>query len=128
MPYYLGKRPQGDWVLFASAHPPTKETHGHLYTCARGPFRTRLAARWFNRYGWGNPHVRMVADAERLAREAAREKPIVEQWLLEESLTPEEREEMYAFEAYEQAVDEGVGRPALRLEPAIQAETERVPA
>jgi hypothetical protein len=46
-----------------------------------------------------------VADAERLAKEAARENPIVEQWLLEESLSAQEREEMYAFEAYEQGVD-----------------------
>jgi hypothetical protein len=128
MPYYLGKRPQGDWVLFTSAHTPTKETHGHLYTCAQGPFRTRLAARWFNRYGWGNPHVCTVADAERLAREAARENPIVEQWLLEESLSPQERVEMVAFEAYEQAVEEGVGKRFLLPEPAIQSETECVPA
>ena len=128
MPYYLGKRPQGDWVLFCSVHTPTQETHGHLYTCARGPFRTRLAARWFNRYGRGNPHVCTVADAERLAHEAARDNPIVEQWLLEESLSPLEREEMYAFEAYEQAVDEGVDIPAILTEPALQAEAELVPA
>ncbi len=128
MPYYLGKRPQGDWVLFASARTPTQETHGHLYTCAQGPFQTRLAARWFNRYGWGNPHVRTLADAERLAREAARENLIVEQWLLEENLTAREREEMYAFEAYERAVDKGVGKPIPALEPALQAETELIPA
>lgn len=66
----------------------------------------------------------MVADAERLAHEAARENPIVEQWLREESLSPQEREEMYAFEAYEQAVDEGVGKPAILLEPAPKAEAE----
>jgi hypothetical protein len=124
MPYYLGKRSQGDWVLFSSACIPTQETHGHLYTCAQGPFRTRLAARWFNRYGWGNPHVRTVADAERLAREAARENLIVEQWLLEESLSPQEREEMYAFEAYEQAVDEGIGKLAILIEPVLMAEAE----
>ena len=129
MPYYLGKRPEGDWVLFASAHTPTQETHGHRYTCAQGPFRTRLAALWFNRYGWGNHHVRTVADAERLAREAARENPIVEQWLVEESLTPAERQEMVAFEAYEQAVDgEGVSRPVHLLAPACQAEAEIIPA
>jgi hypothetical protein len=128
MPYYLGKRPQGDWVLFASARTPTQETHGHLYTRAQGPFRTRLAARWFNRYGWGNPHVRIVADAEHIAREAARENLIVELWLLEEDLNAREREEMYAFEAYERAVDEGVGKPIHALEPALQAETELVPA
>jgi hypothetical protein len=128
MLYYLGKRPQGDWVLFASPHAPTRATHGHLYNCAQGPFRTRLAARWFNRYGWGNPHVRTVADAERLAREAAIENPIVEQWLLEETLTAEEREEMYAFEAYEQVIDLLVehdrrGQPVL-----IQVEADLVPA
>ena len=128
MPYYLGKRPQGDWVLFSSPCTPTQETHGHLYTCAQGPFRTRLAARWFNRYGWGNPHVHTVADAERLAREAARDNLIIEQWLLEENLTAREREEMYAFEAYERAVDEGASKPVLILEPVLQAETELVPA
>jgi len=128
MPYYLGKRPQGDWVLLCSIHTPTQETHGHLYTCAQGPFRTRLAARWFNRYGRGNPHVCTVADAERLAHEAARDNLIVEQWLLEESLSPLEREEMYAFEAYERAVDEGVDIPSILIEPALQAEAELVPA
>ena len=128
MPYYLGKRPQGDWVLFAFARTPTQETHGYLYTCAQGPFRTRLAARWFNRYGRGNPHVCTVADAERLAHEAARDNLIVEQWLLEESLSPLEREEMYAFEAYERAVDEGVDIPSILIEPALQAEEELVPA
>ena len=128
MPYYLGKHPQGDWVLFSSLCTPTQETHGHLYTCAQGPFRTRLAARWFNRYGWGNPHVHTVADAERLAREAARDNLVVEQWLLEENLTAREREEMYAFETYEQAVDEGVTKPVLILEPVLQAEAELVPA
>jgi len=128
MPYYLGKRPQGDWVLFASTVTPTKSTHGHLYTCTQGPFRSRLAARWFNRYGRGNPQVKTVADAERLAREAACENVVVEQWLLEEDLTAREREEMYAFEAYERAVDEGVAKPIPALEPALQAEIVLVPA
>jgi hypothetical protein len=127
MPTYLGRRPQGDWVLFASPVTPTKETYGHLYTCAQGPFRTRLAARWFNRYGRGNPLVHTVADAERLAREAARENLVVEQWLLEEDLTAQEREEMVAFEAYERAVDEGVGKPLPTLDPALQADIVLVP-
>ena len=128
MAYYLGKRPQGDWVLFDSPVPPTKETHGHLYASVQGPFRTRLAARWFNRYGRGNPHIHTVTDAERLAREAARENLVVEQWLLEESLTAQEREEMSAFEAYERAVDEGVDKLIPALELALLAETELFPA
>jgi hypothetical protein len=69
-----------------------------------------------------------VADAEHLAREAARENLIVELWLLEEDLTAREREEMYAFEAYERAVDEGVGKPIPALELSLQAETELIPA
>jgi hypothetical protein len=128
MPYYLGKRPQGDWILFASPVPPNNETHGHLYTCTQGPFRTRLAARWFNRYGRGNPHVHTVADAERLAREAARENLVVAQWLLEEDLTAQEWDELAAFEAYERTVEEGVGKSLPELEPVLQAEPELVPA
>jgi hypothetical protein len=128
MAYYLGKRLQGDWVLFSSPCTPAQETHGHLFTRAQGPFRTRLAARWFNRYGWGNPHVHTVADAERLAREAARDNLIIEQWLLKENLTAREREEMDAFEAYEWAVDESVSKPVLILDPVLQAEAELVPA
>jgi hypothetical protein len=38
MPYYLGKGLLGDWILFASTVAPTKETHGHLYTCDEGPW------------------------------------------------------------------------------------------
>jgi len=128
MLYYLGRRPRGDWILFASPVTPTQETHGQLYTCVQGPFRTRLAARWYNRYGWGNPHVRTMADAEHIARETACENLIVELWLLEEDLTDREREEMYAFEAYERAVDEGVGKPIPVLELSLQAETELIPA
>ncbi len=128
MPYYLGKRPEEDWVLFSFPRTPTRETHGQLYTCVQGPFRTRLAARWFNRYGRDNLHVHTVADAERLAREAARENPIVEQWLLEESMSAQEREDIYAFEAYERGVDllmehTKQGHPIL-----IHTESELIPA
>ena len=66
--------------------------------------------------------------AERLAREAARENLVVAQWLLEESLTAQEREEMAAFEAYERAVDEGVDKLIPATEPSIQADTELVSA
>jgi hypothetical protein len=48
--------------------------------------------------------------------------------LLEENLTANEREEMYAFEAYERAVDDGVGKPLLILKPVLQAEAELAPA
>jgi len=74
MPYFRGRRPLDDWILFGSQSLPTKETHGHRFTAVRGPFLTSLSALWFKFYGQGNPDVCTVADAERLAREAAQMK------------------------------------------------------
>lgn len=53
---------------FRAPSTPTYETHGHLYWAVLGPFRTKRAALWAERYGLNNPHFQHVEDAERLAR------------------------------------------------------------
>jgi hypothetical protein len=87
MAFYLGKRGEQDLILFHSATIPTKETHGHLYKAVIGPFKSRVGAGYFARYGRNNPNIRTAADAERLARAD----PRMEQLIVEESLTDEER-------------------------------------
>ena len=86
MPFYLGRRSEDDLILFHSAMPPTKQTHGHLYTAVIGPFQSKVGAGYFARYGRTNPQVRTAADAERLARAD----PRMEHLIVEESLTAEE--------------------------------------
>ena len=86
MPFYLGKRSQDDLILFHSAFPPTKQTHGHLYKAVIGPFQSKVGAGYFARYGRDNPQIRTAADAERLARAD----PRMELAIIEESMTAEE--------------------------------------
>ncbi len=86
MAFYLGRRGPDDLVLFRSSTIPTKESHGHLYTAVIGPFKSRVGASYFARYGRNNPHLRTADDAERLARAD----PRMEQTIVEESMTGEE--------------------------------------
>ena len=86
MPFYLGRRSEDDLILFHSALPPTKQTHGHLYKAVIGPFASRVGAGYFARYGRNNPDIRTAAEAERLARAD----PRMEQLIVEESMTAEE--------------------------------------
>ena len=88
MAFYLGKRPQGDLIPFRSPITPTQETHGDRFTLVIGPFRTKVGATFFARYGRNNPHIRSADDAERLAREH----PLMEQAIVEETLAAEELE------------------------------------
>jgi hypothetical protein len=88
MPIYLGKCKDGDLLQFHSPTIPTKETHGHLYTAVIGPFKSKVGASYFARYGRGNPQLRTADDAERLARADPRmEQAIVEEQMTEEELT-----------------------------------------
>jgi hypothetical protein len=86
MTFYLGRRGTDDLVLFQSPSIPTKETHGHLYTAVIGPFKSRVGASYFSRYGRNNPHIRTADDAERLACAD----PMMEQAIVEEGMTDEE--------------------------------------
>lgn len=86
MPFYLGKRGEDDLILFHSTAIPTKQTHGHLYKAVIGPFKSKVGAGYFARYGKDNPDIRTAADAERLARAD----PRMEGLIVEESMTDEE--------------------------------------
>lgn len=56
------------YEVFRAEPTPTKETHPQ-YGAVIGPFRTRAGAEFCARFGFGNPHVQCVADAERLAKQ-----------------------------------------------------------
>jgi len=86
MAFYLGRRRQGDLILFHSAYIPTKETHGQRFVAVIGPFRSKVGASYFARYGRDNPNIRTADDAERLARAD----PRMEQAIVEEGMTQEE--------------------------------------
>ena len=53
--------------VFVSETPPTKETHGHLYQRALGPYKTQVAAEYMAGPGYSNPCCITPNDAERLA-------------------------------------------------------------
>ena len=99
MPFYLSKRSEDDLILFHSAIPPTKQTHGHLYTAVIGPFQSKVGAGYFARYGRTNPEIRTAADAERLARAD----PRMEHLIVEESMTAEELSIARECDAQDQA-------------------------
>ena len=99
MPFYLGKRSEDDLILFHSASPPTKQTHGHLYKAVIGPFQSKVGAGYFARYGRDNPQIRTAADAERLARAD----PRMELAIIEESMTADELSIARECDAQDQA-------------------------
>ena len=86
MSFYLGKRGEDDLILFHSTAIPNKQTHGHLYKAVIGPFKSKVGAGYFARYGSNNPDIHTAADAERLARAD----PRMEQFIVEENMTTEE--------------------------------------
>lgn len=86
MAYYLGRRAQGDLILFHSLHVPTKESHGTRFVSVIGPFKSRVGASYFARYGRDDPRIGTAEDAERLARAD----PRMEQAIVEEAMTREE--------------------------------------
>jgi hypothetical protein len=53
---------------FRSELTPTETKWGPVYRCVVGPFITKRAALWAEKYGFNNPHFQHVRDAERLAR------------------------------------------------------------
>jgi hypothetical protein len=66
--WYVGLGAGSLRVPFQATATPTAEAFPQ-YGAVVGPFRTKRGADYLARYGFLNPHVRCVADAERLARE-----------------------------------------------------------
>ena len=71
--------------------------------------RAKLAHSYFARYGRNNPHIRTADDAERLARAD----PMMEQAIVEESMTDEEL--AIALECDAQDKDEYSPKPTIPL-------------
>ena len=53
---------------FRSELTPDETKWGPVYRCVVGPFRTKRAALWAEKYGFNNPHFQHVNDAERISR------------------------------------------------------------
>jgi hypothetical protein len=68
MAFFLGKRLQGDLILYEAAQ-PLKRYKSYTFTGAIGPFLSRLGASYYARCGQGNLDIQTPADAEHLARE-----------------------------------------------------------
>lgn len=68
MAFFLGKRAQGDQIMYEAAT-PLKRYKTYTFTGATGPFLSRLGASYYARCGRGNPAIVTPADAERLAIE-----------------------------------------------------------
>jgi hypothetical protein len=64
--WYIGHN--NGHIAFQSDFEPTPTSHGELYCAVIGPFKTKRAAMWAEKYGYMNPHFRHVDDAEWLSR------------------------------------------------------------
>ena len=91
MAFFLGKRAQGDQIMYEAAA-PLKRYKSFIFTGAIGPFLSRLGASYYARCGRGNPAIVTPADAERLAIEDENGAwPIIREQIKAEMLmTPEE--------------------------------------
>ncbi len=93
MAFFLGKRAQGDQIIYEAAA-PLKRYKSYTFTGATGPFLSRLGASYYARCGRGNPAIFTPADAERLAHEDnSGAWPIIREQIEAEMLmTPEDLE------------------------------------
>jgi hypothetical protein len=74
-----------------------RETHGMRFISAIGPFKSKVAASWYHRYG--------------------QEDPRMEQAIVEETISTDELQAAYAFEWYERGVDELVFKHQAPMSP-----------
>lgn len=68
MKWYVGVKGV-KYTAFSSKDTPTEKEFGNLYGAVIGPFHTRRAAELMAKYGWNNPHLQTVSDAEKLAKD-----------------------------------------------------------
>lgn len=70
MKWYVGHPNQisSSLVSFQSTTKPTSKSHGHKFSAVIGPFKTKRAAKWAEKYGANNPHFTCVEDAEKLSK------------------------------------------------------------
>jgi len=66
--FYVGCKQDYSYEYFRSEFEPTEKNCGHIYRYVIGPFKTKRAALWAEKYGKNNPHFCHVEDAERLAK------------------------------------------------------------
>lgn len=66
--YFVGCKVGQSRTVFLHAGIPTAESHP-MFGYVIGPFRTRKAADLMASIGENNPHIRTVAEAERIAKE-----------------------------------------------------------
>ena len=67
MKWYVGMI-KGELVRFRSELTPEETKWGQVYNAVIGPFRTKRAALWAEKYGYMNHHFYNVKDAEKLSR------------------------------------------------------------
>ncbi len=91
MAFFLGKRTQGDQLMYEAAA-PLKRYKSYTFIGATGPFLSRLGATYYATRGRDNPAIITPADAERLAIEdESGAWPIIREQIEAEMLmTPEE--------------------------------------
>lgn len=77
--YYVGLK-DCKRTLFRSEATPTETTHPQ-FNAVIGPFKTRRGAEFMRDHSANNPHVQTVRDAERIAKQIARENAIENQTL-----------------------------------------------
>jgi len=116
MAFYLGRRSADDLILFFSSKIPTRETHGTQFTSVIGPFKSRVAAGWFARYGRNDLRVHGAEEIEQLARAD----PRMEQVIVEENMTNEELAAARECDSFDQIEYSPQPLPALQAVWQIQ--------
>ena len=71
---YVGNTANKPSKIFRSETTPTFDSHGHLFTYALGPFKTMRGAKFYLKYGHGNPHCTHVSHIEKMAKQEENER------------------------------------------------------